>query len=557
MSLKPVINSPEIQKALAERDRDKLKTLTNAMWEDLKKEGVEQFQFHTPPATAFLRLHSDKYGDDLSSFRKTVVEANEKKQTIMGLEEGKGGVGFRVVSPMFYNGEHIGSVEYGLSFTSELLNSWKQDIRGEYFVYLNIKDSVASDGANSNNNLLIGTSKEDNFKIDQDKIESILNDEKWGVIYASDKKLASIIVPVNDYQGRPIVYVRCDINRTDIVKQNNRYLQISTLLSIISLVVTLFLIYIFLSRALNPMVKLEKNLKQVAEGDLTVKSENMGAIAVPFNKMISNLKNLLFEIKNTSSSLASYAEELNAVSEVTTAIANETANTVNGIVITIEKNANTAKIIKDSADEASKQAQKGKENILLISSHMDDINNSTSNTASVVSELNILSSRISAFVTTITQIADQTNLLALNAAIEAARAGENGKGFAVVAEEVRRLAEQSALASKEIETLIASVKTENDKATVVMEDTLNKVKFGSEVIEKAGVAFNSIIERVTNLAEQVNEMVYNTQSIVNSIQTISGSTEEVTSSTEEVSNSVESLTRLANQLDEMTRQFKL
>jgi methyl-accepting chemotaxis protein len=83
------------------------------------KKDIKQFQFHLPPAISFLRLHKiKKFGDDLSSFRKTVVECNTKKKAVMGLEVGRGGPGLRVVYPIFYHNKHIGSVEFGGGISS-------------------------------------------------------------------------------------------------------------------------------------------------------------------------------------------------------------------------------------------------------------------------------------------------------------------------------------------------------------------------------------------------------------------------------------------------------
>ncbi len=85
----------------------------------------------------FLRLHAiDNYGDDLSDFRETVNQANREEEMVMGLEEGRGGFGFRVVVPMFYNEEHIGSVEYGSAFDNQFLNEAQDEMGGDYFIYI-------------------------------------------------------------------------------------------------------------------------------------------------------------------------------------------------------------------------------------------------------------------------------------------------------------------------------------------------------------------------------------------------------------------------------------
>lgn len=117
----------EITDAFKEKDRDKLIKLTKENYDTLKKEGkVEQIQFHEISAISFLRLHKiEKYGDDLSEFRKTVVEANRQKVQIVGIEVGVGDLGVRIVRPIFdTEGNHLGSVEYGGNLDNKFIKKF-------------------------------------------------------------------------------------------------------------------------------------------------------------------------------------------------------------------------------------------------------------------------------------------------------------------------------------------------------------------------------------------------------------------------------------------------
>lgn len=123
-----VANLPTVQKTFAERDREALLQQLLPLFKIMKEQyGVEQFQFHTPPATSFLRLHKpEKFGDDLSAIRTTVVETNRNRQPINGLETGVAGLGIRGVVPVYHEGQHIGSVEFGQPLTRNFLTSLRK-----------------------------------------------------------------------------------------------------------------------------------------------------------------------------------------------------------------------------------------------------------------------------------------------------------------------------------------------------------------------------------------------------------------------------------------------
>jgi methyl-accepting chemotaxis protein len=168
--------------------------------------------------------------------------------------------------------------------------------------------------------------------------------------------------------------------------------------------------------------------------------------------------------------------------------------------------------------------------------------------------------------------------LALNAAIEAARAGEQGRGFAVVAEEVRRLAEQSQDAAKQIATLIREIQGDTDKAVEAMNDGTREVKLGAEVVNAAGQAFQEIVElikkvsgRMQEISSPIEQLAAGSQQIVESVksidelsirasgesQTVSAATEEQSASVEEIAAASQSLTKLAQELQEIVVKFRV
>jgi len=123
-----IASSPEVQAAFAEDRRDDLAARVVPLFAELKKRySARQFQFHKAPAISYLRAHKPKkFGDDLSSFRKTILATNKDLKPVQGLEKGVAGLGIRGLVPIFYQGKHVGSVEFGMSFGQSFFDSFKE-----------------------------------------------------------------------------------------------------------------------------------------------------------------------------------------------------------------------------------------------------------------------------------------------------------------------------------------------------------------------------------------------------------------------------------------------
>jgi len=185
-------------------------------------------------------------------------------------------------------------------------------------------------------------------------------------------------------------------------------------------------------------------------------------------------------------------------------------------------------------------------------------------TAKKIKSLGDRSLEISDIVKVINDITEQTNLLALNAAIEAARAGEAGRGFAVVADEVRKLAEHSRTATKDISALIKSIQAETNEAVVVMEEGTKEVEVGARLADQAGKALEAISSVVRQSAELVQEIslaskqqVRGTEGVANAMQIISNITRQTSQGTRQTARTVETMVKLSEQLNEALSQFKV
>lgn len=344
--------------------------------------------------------------------------------------------------------------------------------------------------------------------------------------------------------------------------------------------------------------------REIAKGNLRVSAkvntrDELGELAKASNQMAENIRDLITQIQTSAEQVAASSQELTASADqsarVTQDIAKsithvsaitsgqvETVTVATGYMDTmatgIETSSSTLCVAAEKTKAVVDQAKQGTDTIDGAVRQMNSIEETVNQLAAVVLKLGNRSKEIGQIVDTISGIAGQTNLLALNAAIEAARAGEMGKGFAVVAEEVRKLAEQSQEAAKEIEGLITEIQTDTDQAVAAMDKGTQEVKAGAGVVQNAGAAFTQICEMVNVVNQQaedmtktMKELAEGTQVVVSSIQkiddtsksvagesqSVSAATEEQSASMEEIAASSRNLAQQAQELTQMSSRFTI
>ena len=338
--------------------------------------------------------------------------------------------------------------------------------------------------------------------------------------------------------------------------------------------------------------------QNISQHSLEDKSE-FGTVSRAIDDMKNNIKHLITQLTNTAQQMAASSEELTASAEQSAQASNQVAGSVREVAQGAEKQlhlveaanqtvgeisaaiqqvaANTG-VVSDSATVTATVANNGDVIIQKVVKQMQVIREKTDATSAVIGELEDKSNQIGRIVDVISNISGQTNLLALNAAIEAARAGEAGRGFSVVAEEVRKLAEQSQAAAKEITTLISQVQGKTNSAVTFMSEGKKEVEEGTGIVGAAGENFNQILEKVRDITKQINEIAAaiagirtGSENIVAAVshidteskrtseqsQTISAATEEQSASVEEIAAASKHLAQMAEDLQQEIHKFKV
>ena len=373
----------------------------------------------------------------------------------------------------------------------------------------------------------------------------------------------------------------------------------------VGIIIVAFLGWRYLLKTLRPIENLVQEAAKIAAGNLTVSNLNInsndevGQLAQSFEQMTANLRVLMKQVSEATAQVAAASEQLNASAEQSAQASNQVSTSIAFTVDGIEKQtsgvahvlslveeianssqegANATQHASDITEQAVHATTEGSNAVKNTIIQMNKIQNTVDDSAEVVTDLGARSKEIGLIVETISGIAGQTNLLALNAAIEAARAGEQGRGFAVVAEEVRKLAEQSQEATKHISSLITDIQIKTDRAVAAMSSGKDEVGKGTEVVSRAGTAFEEIERHVTKVSEitigiaaRLNKAVGASaqalsatkevdmigEEIARQAQNISAATEEQSASMQEIASSSQSLTNMAEELQNSVRQFKI
>ena len=289
--------------------------------------------------------------------------------------------------------------------------------------------------------------------------------------------------------------------------------------------------------------KITELIQQMAAKNLAVQELRMsdrseiGRAGLALDEMKTNLTAMIRSIAATAEHLASASEEISTAASQQASTAGSQKDQTAQVATALQEMAATVQQVSENSGRAAEASRKAADTarqggtvVAQTLVKMQVIADSVRDTAAKVEELGKRSDQIGRIVGVINDIADQTNLLALNAAIEAARAGEQGRGFAVVADEVRKLAERTTMATKEIATMIEAVQSETRLAVQAMEEGTRQVVEGVSTTQKAGEALKEII----SMSQQVGDMVTH----------IATAATQQSSATDDINNSMNQIARL-------------
>ncbi len=348
----------------------------------------------------------------------------------------------------------------------------------------------------------------------------------------------------------------------NFIASNFRATLIVGLLILLGAIIFSFLFGNIVSKPINNMIIRIKDIAQ-GEGDLTKKidintKDEFGELAYWFNIFVEQLRQIILDIKKNVKvieeavvTLREVTESLKSDFEKENTQIHQIASSIEEITSTIIETSSNADTAKDLAKETKDFAIEG-ENIVKTSiEEMHTIANIVNSAARIIAELGKSSDEIGEVVSVIDNIADQTNLLALNAAIEAARAGEQGRGFAVVADEVRKLAERTTNATKEIADMISSIQKDTESA-------VKSTKEGTEYVEKGVNSSNRVGHFLNDINQKLIKVLEMVEYIANAANEESSAAEKIAENisdiTNIVGNSVQVVDNLAYSSEKLYKQ---
>lgn len=459
------------------------------------------------------------------------------------------------------------------------LQSYAEELlKDQDFAFVEIYDS--------NNKLLVKKNRnenETNLTVFEKEIHT--DKAKLGI----DKKVGSIKIALS----------RDKLDK--IIKENKRAKAYATIRMLIEFIILAILIDILIASllllvlrkvVLLPLNKIGQNLENIAEGEgdltqrLNFSSENeLGYVAHKFDAFVSKLHSMIAKIVNNSHSLTTAAMQLSetsgAIADKANVVRNQSMDvttrtenakvTMENISTNVSNMSNSVQSIASAIEEMSMTLSNVTKNCQRESTIASDANSKAEGMREMMNTLSTAAQEITSVIDIITVISGQTNLLALNATIEAANAGQAGKGFAVVANEVKALAQKSAIAAKEISNKIKAMQTVTESSIREIKNITNSIHEINEIshtivlsVEDQSLTVKNLASNVGNannaaheIAENVKTATVNLVQVSDSMQNVDIKVHESAQGMEVIQQQSVQLNKLAEELNFIVKQFKL
>ncbi|WP_324833077.1 methyl-accepting chemotaxis protein [Pseudomonas saxonica] len=335
----------------------------------------------------------------------------------------------------------------------------------------------------------------------------ILVSEQLAPVWASGRKQLNTLIDSNRSSAT---------TASENISQAVTAAKVSMLISLAIAVLAAALCgFLLLQAIMSPMKRIVAILEVMRSGDLSSRlnlerKDEFGAVETGFNDMMTELTALVSQAQRSSVQVTTSVTEIAATSKQQQATATETAATTTEIGATSREIAATSRDlvrtmteVTSAADQASILAGSGQQGLARMEETMHSVMGAADLVNAKLAILNEKAGNINQVVVTIVKVADQTNLLSLNAAIEAEKAGEYGRGFAVVATEVRRLADQTAVATYDIEQMVREIQSAVSAGVMGMDKFSEEVRRGMFEVTQVGEQLSQIIHQVQALAPRV------------------------------------------------------
>jgi methyl-accepting chemotaxis protein len=555
----------EIQKAFQKQDRLELTRLVMPTYIALDSQlNIQQCQFHLPGAISLLRLHNlDAYGDNLSHIRQAVVDAQDQRVSIDGLELGQDGLSMRGVTPVWDGSDFIGTLEFGIPIDTVFLNEYLNENQLDISIYLFTSEKVNSsvqdeelDSITINDDIwLYASTLQNHLPVQMAILDKVRESNSTEIIQLKHGReyYSAVVGPLFDYSEKMIGLVQISEPYSPIVYAKKRSLFFSLFATVLVMGSVSGISYSITRRMLQPVKLISHDAQRAANGDLKQQYKysanyEIGELATSFNTMMGSLNQTLSRITNTVDHLSASGISLGSEIE-------QMHISVDQISTTTQEMALGAGTQARRIEEVSESMKKFAAGTGSIAINAHSTGETTTSSLQMVDEVKnyiaILADkadRIESIVTNVDKIARKTNMVAINASIEAVKAGDYGSGFAVVAGEIRRLAETSSQLVGEIAELNQDIGEHLENIKVKINNTQQAVMHNAILAQKTAIttreqenASDAMVDAINEIAVVAEENAVSSDQIASTIEDQVGSLENIN---EQVQVLVELLTSL-------------